>query len=112
MRRLFLSVALIGLAQPAFACINDDESPVHEREFRSQYQDPPDAPPPPAPPSSPTPYPSQSLDQFVTNWENARLTGQSAGGPATPRNWPLIGGGAVLMIGAVTVALSGGRPRS
>jgi hypothetical protein len=32
-----LALVLAGLAGPAAACINDDELPSHEREFRSQY---------------------------------------------------------------------------
>lgn len=34
---LLTGIALVGLAGPASACINDHESPTHEREFRSQY---------------------------------------------------------------------------
>lgn len=34
---LLTGIALAGLAGPASACINDHESPTHEREFRSQY---------------------------------------------------------------------------
>ena len=37
MGRLLLLLALVGLADPADACINDNELPTHEREFRSQY---------------------------------------------------------------------------
>ena len=37
MARLLLSLAIIGFARPAAACINDVELPSHEREFRSQY---------------------------------------------------------------------------
>ena len=29
----------LGLAAPASACLNDRESPTHEREFRSDYGD-------------------------------------------------------------------------
>ena len=32
-----LAVVLAGFGGPATACINDNESPSHEREFRSQY---------------------------------------------------------------------------
>lgn len=32
-----LGLALVVLARPAPACINDNELPTHEREFRSQY---------------------------------------------------------------------------
>ncbi len=34
---LILGVVLFGLGGPAQACLNDNESPAHEREFRSQY---------------------------------------------------------------------------
>ena len=37
MGRLIVCFAL--LASPAAACINDDELPTHEREFRSQYHE-------------------------------------------------------------------------
>ena len=37
MRRLLACLVLAGLASPAAACINDNELPTHEREFRSQY---------------------------------------------------------------------------
>ena len=37
MSRLFACLVLVGLASPAMACINDNELPTHEREFRSQY---------------------------------------------------------------------------
>lgn len=39
MRRLFLTLASIAIATPAFACINDVEVKNHEREFRSQYRE-------------------------------------------------------------------------
>ncbi len=38
MRRLLASLVMIACAQSvAFGCLNDNESPQHEREFRSQY---------------------------------------------------------------------------
>jgi hypothetical protein len=37
-RRLLTIAALVALAGPAAACINDSELPGHEREFRSSYQ--------------------------------------------------------------------------
>lgn len=40
MGRTLALVALLGLAAPAAACINDKELPQHEREFRSQYKGP------------------------------------------------------------------------
>ncbi len=37
MGRFLVCLALAGLARPAAACLNDNELPEHEREFRSQY---------------------------------------------------------------------------
>lgn len=37
MHVLLTCIVLAGFAGPASACINDNESPTHEREFRSQY---------------------------------------------------------------------------
>ena len=37
MGRLLLCLVLAGFARPAVACLNDNELPSHEREFRSQY---------------------------------------------------------------------------
>jgi hypothetical protein len=37
MRLFAVCVVLAALASPAAACINDIESPSHEREFRSRY---------------------------------------------------------------------------
>jgi hypothetical protein len=37
MRRLLLCLALVAIADRAVACINDNELPSHEREFRSEY---------------------------------------------------------------------------
>lgn len=34
---LLLCVVLVGLCGPAVACLNDNETSTHEREFRSQY---------------------------------------------------------------------------
>ena len=53
MTRLFLyGFALATLASPASACLNDQELPKHEREFRSNYNGhpipPPVVPPPPS----------------------------------------------------------------
>jgi hypothetical protein len=37
--RHFLAALILGVfAAPAFACLNDQELPSHEREFRSQYR--------------------------------------------------------------------------
>jgi hypothetical protein len=54
MRRLLAFLAVMGLCTGALACINDNESPQHEREFRSQYLLAGSAPPEPA--SSPLDY--------------------------------------------------------
>jgi hypothetical protein len=37
MIRLLVFLAALGICCCATACINDNESPQHEREFRSQY---------------------------------------------------------------------------
>jgi hypothetical protein len=37
LRGLLVCAVLAGLGGRATACINDNESPAHEREFRSQY---------------------------------------------------------------------------
>ena len=50
MRPIFAALALVGLAGPALACINDAELPKYEREFRSQYRG---AGAPPESPSTP-----------------------------------------------------------
>lgn len=43
-------IVLAGFGAPAAACINDDELPKHEREFRSNYGDPTYPEPAPVPP--------------------------------------------------------------
>jgi hypothetical protein len=82
MARLLACLALVCLAGPAVACINDAELPTHEREFRSQYRGSV-APTPPPPPESTQP----------------------SGQPL------LLGGGAALFLGAATLAWNGGRRR-
>ena len=37
MSRALAVLLILGLGGPVLACINDNESPSHEREFRSQY---------------------------------------------------------------------------
>ncbi len=72
---------LIVFAAPATACLNDRELPSHEREFRSQYNRQTN---PPAPAAEST----------------------------YPGGFPLmIGGGAVLLIGAISLAANGNRTR-
>jgi hypothetical protein len=39
MIRRMVCLALLAFPLPAIACMNDDELPAHEREFRSQYVD-------------------------------------------------------------------------
>ena len=41
MRRALACLFVALMAAPAAACINDQESPAHEREFRSDYGDAP-----------------------------------------------------------------------
>jgi hypothetical protein len=81
MRRFLACLALIVLTSPAAACLNDAELPIHEREFRSQYNR---QIPPPAPAAEPA-YPDGSS--------------------------LLLGGGSLLLIGAVGVAGLGARTR-
>ncbi len=73
MRRFLACLALIVLASPAVACLNDVVLPSHEREFRSQYK----RSTPPTPAVEPG-YPAGSS--------------------------LLLGGGTLLLIGAVGVA--------
>lgn len=50
MLRLVAYLSLVACAGPAAACLNDNELPNHEREFRSQYRGQARATPsPPAP---------------------------------------------------------------
>jgi hypothetical protein len=51
MRRLLACLALAVLAGPAAACLNDNELPTHEREFRSHYRGPASPPSTDAEPS-------------------------------------------------------------
>ncbi|WP_435016032.1 hypothetical protein TA3x_003591 [Tundrisphaera sp. TA3] len=75
-------VALIGLGGSASACLNDREFEGHEREFRSQYAT--------VPTSSVSDQPARKnpVDSKV-----------------------LIGGGAVMLIGAFSVATNRARSR-
>jgi hypothetical protein len=79
-RLIVACLAVVAAAGPAAACINDVELPAHEREFRSQYHGP--AATPSSSPPKPTGQPSTGL---------------------------LVGTGAVLLAGAVALALSGRR---
>lgn len=38
MRHVLAALIVAAFAAPAFACLNDQELPSHEREFRSQYR--------------------------------------------------------------------------
>jgi len=76
-------IALAGFAGPAAACINDEESPTHEREFRSQYQEP-----------------------AILAHKPAADSGGS------PSNGLLIGVGAASLSGAVVLTLTRGRARA
>jgi hypothetical protein len=84
MRRLLACLVLagIGIAAPAVACLNDDELPSHEREFRSQY----------AGPALPSAVGASALFGIPVH----RLLG---------------GAGGALLIGATAVAWVGSRPR-
>jgi hypothetical protein len=79
MRRLLACLALVFVASPTFACLNDAELPRSEREFRSQYKR---QTTPPVPAAEPT-YPG-----------------------GTPL---LFGGGSLLLIGAVGLTMTGRR---
>jgi hypothetical protein len=68
MRCLFACLAMIGLAGPAAACINDVELPNHEREFRSQYRGPDSQPPS-------TEQPSPVKDWLLLGFGGALLVG-------------------------------------
>ncbi len=82
--RHFLGVfALLGIASPAFACLNDAELLIHEREFRSQYQETPGQPPP-----------------------------ASIGPNHVTSNPVLFGGGAALLFGAFALTFYNRRVRS
>jgi hypothetical protein len=56
MRSLLTVAAILALATPVLACINDTELINHEREFRSQYQESQYEPPQPEAVSSNRPY--------------------------------------------------------
>jgi len=56
MRALLTVAALVALATPVLACINDTELINHEREFRSQYQESQYEPPQPEAVSSSRPF--------------------------------------------------------
>lgn len=83
MRRLIACLVLAGCHGSAVACLNDNELPSHEREFRSQYRGPEFAR------RAPTPAPGRA-----------------------PRLWLWTAGGTGLLAGAVVVAFSASRPRS
>ena len=54
-RILLAALFLVGTGRSARACINDRESPGHEREFRSNYDDPGRSRTQPVPRPSPPP---------------------------------------------------------
>jgi hypothetical protein len=80
---LVLCVVLVGLGSPAAACINDNESPTHEREFRSQYGKLAGL---------------LTMDQFAYQYRG--------------RHDLLIGGGLALLAGAFALATTKGRTRA
>ena len=81
MGRLLACLLLAAFTSPAVACINDEELPSHEREFRSHYRGPAAAPVSPS--TDPDPH-------------GHRL---------------LLGAGAGLLVGATGLALAGNRRR-
>jgi hypothetical protein len=82
MKRLLVCLFVAACPASAFACINDNELPSHEREFRSQYRD--------------------SLVEY------GRPPARSDGSRVF---WLMTGGGVVLLAGGVGAALVGGRAR-
>ena len=80
---LLASVALVGLGGEAGACINDNESSSHEREFRSQYSGIAGTP---------------TLDEFANKYPNGLNL--------------LIGGGAALLTASVVLTVKRARPRA
>lgn len=93
MRLIVALIAVATLASPAFACINDRESPQHEREFRSKYRDPA---PRPDPSADPAEYPAPAAPA------RALILAQR-------RDSILLGAGGALLAGAVVVTV-GRRP--
>jgi hypothetical protein len=82
MTRLLACLVVIGFAATAGVCINDEESPKHEREFRSQYQD----------------------EAGVAS----TLSGALASSPISA---PLIAVGAAFLSAAAVMSLNRSRPR-
>lgn len=82
---LLLCVVLVGLSGPAMACLNDNETSTHEREFRSQY-------------GGLASLRSVSMDEFADQHPVSHSV--------------LIGGGSLLLIGALGLAMKRVRTRA
>jgi hypothetical protein len=82
MSRLLVCLALLSFADRAVACINDNELPSHEREFRSEY----------LVAAAPARAPS--------------------GSQSRPRTEMVMASGAAMLASAVVLAWVGSRPRS
>ena len=82
---LLFYVVLVGLCSPAVACLNDNETLTHEREFRSQY-------------GGLASLRSMSVDEFAYQHPVSHSV--------------LIGGGSLLLIGAFGLAVKRGRTRA
>jgi hypothetical protein len=80
---MLFGIVLVGLGSSATACINDSESPLHEREFRSQYAGLAGLP---------------TVEQYA--YEHA------------VRHNLLIGGGLVMLTGAFALAVTKARTRA
>ena len=93
MRLIVALIAVAGLASPAFACMNDRESPQHEREFRSKYRD---AAPQPGSSTDPDSYPAPAAPG------RSPILAQN-------RDSVLLGSGVALLAGALVVTV-GRRP--
>ena len=95
MRLIVALIAVAGLGSPAFACMNDRESPQREREFRSKYRD---AAPRPGSSTDPDDYPAPARSSIL----------------ARAGDRELLGSGVALLAGAVAVTVrrrSPGAPR-
>lgn len=84
MRRIMAFLIVMCWATVGFACDNDSELPIHEREFRSQYGEDEII--------EPSPSPASAFTQRLLN-------------PT------LLGTGASLVVGAFFLSANGRRPK-